>query len=117
MVSCALTTATPANTHPAVATSRPSASDPAAGWPSSTQTTMISKPRTVQAPSASARPAASGAWRPTAVAPSSSARPASSSPRVCLITRKMLISAQPIAAMSPARQAMMAPSEEEYAAP
>jgi len=32
---------------------------------------------------------------------------------VCLITRKTLISAQPIAAISPIRQAVMPPNEEE----
>ncbi len=62
-------------------------------------------------------PAVSAACRPTAWAPTSSRRPASSSPLVCLITMKIVISAPKMAAQTPYRQTVRAPIEDPYRRP
>ena len=64
-----------------------------------------------------AKPAVSAACRPTTAEPTSSRRPASSSARVCLITRKVVISAPNKAAQTPIRQKVSAPIEDPLSWP
>ena len=59
----------------------------------------------------------SAACRPTTAEPTSSRRPASSSARVCLITRKIVISAPNKAAQTPIRQKVSAPIEDPLSWP
>ena len=59
----------------------------------------------------------SAACRPTTAEPTSSRRPASSSPLVCLITMKIVISAPKMAAQTPYRQAVSAPIEDPFSRP
>ena len=88
------------------------ATEPAAGSPSATSAAISSPVSTTLAASATSRAAVSAASRPTAAEPISSSRPGlSSSARVCLITRKMLISEAKMAAHTPYRQALIAPRE------
>ncbi|HZC42494.1 MAG TPA: hypothetical protein VE343_17575 [Streptosporangiaceae bacterium] len=108
---CAASAVTNANARLQVVIARANATEPAAGSPSRISAAASAAASTPLAAEATARPAVSGACLPTAAEPTSSSRPASSSALVCLTTRKMLISEAKMAAHTPYRQALTAPSE------
>ena len=87
------------------------AAEPAAGNPRKISAMVSSSASATFAATATSRPAVSAASLPTAAEPTSSSRPVSSSALVCLTTMKMLISAAKMAAHTPYRQALTAPSE------
>ena len=93
------------------------ATDPETGSPTADRTTHSSADTATLAVTAVSRPAVSAACRPTAAEPTSSRRPASSSPRVCLTTMKVVISAPNRAAQTPIRHAVSAPTEDPFSCP
>jgi hypothetical protein len=115
--SCAASAAIAEKASPQVVMTSAKATEPATGRPSTTSTTASSTASTALAVSATSSPAVSAASRPTAAEPTSSSRPASSSARVCLTTRKTLISAAKMAAHTPYRQALTAPRESPHSRP
>jgi hypothetical protein len=110
-VSCAASAATAVKARLQIVMASAKATEPATGRPTTTSTMTSSTASSTLAASATSRAAVSAAIRPTAAEPTSSSRPASSSALVCLITRKMLISAAKMAAHTPYRQALTAPRE------
>ena len=116
-VSCAVTAAMPANASPQVPIASDSATDPAAGSPSSGSTTHSTAAITTLARAATPIADASGACRPTRAEPISSSRPASSSALLCLMTMKTLIRAANSPPQTPYRQAASAPAEVPFSRP
>ena len=114
---CAASAAIPANERLTAAMARASAAEPATGRPSAARAAVISAASAALAIPATASATASGACRPTTPAWISSSRPASSSARVCRTTRKMATRDARIAAHTPYRQAVRAPTELAYGLP
>ena len=115
--SWAATAAIPVNASPFAPTASANATEPDTGSPRADSTTDSSAATATLAVTAVSRPAVSAACRPTTAEPTSSRRPASSSPLVCLITMKTVISAQNRAAQTPIRQAVSAPTEDPFSCP
>ena len=108
--SCAVTAATPANTHPHPANAAPKAIDPGTGAPCAIPATATTSPIIRAAPAAVTTAATSCADLPTTPAISSSVLPASSSARVRPITVKIVISPIMVEASTPIRHAVSPPT-------
>ena len=115
--SWAATAAIPVNASPLAPMASASATEPETGSPEAGSATLSRTDIATLAVTAGSRPAVSAACRPTTAEPTSSRRPASSSPRVCLITMKIVISAPKMAAHIPYRQAVRAPIEDPFSRP
>ena len=115
--SCAVTAATPANTHPQPANAAPRAIAPVTGVPCAIPAAATTTPMIRAAPAAVITAATNCADRPTTPAINSSVRPASSSARVRLITVKMVINPITVAANTPIRHAVNPPTEVDPTGP
>ena len=105
------------NASPLAPIASASATEPETGSPEAGSATLSSTAIATLAVAAVSRPAVSAACRPTTAEPTSSRRPASSSPLVCLITMKTVISAPKMAAHIPYRQVVSAPIEDPFSRP